>query len=45
MVKKPRREESNEIQAITGATISSEAVTRIANDAIRQVRSKLEELR
>jgi electron transport complex protein RnfG len=37
--------EDNEVQAITGATISSEAVTRIANEAIRQVRPRLDEAR
>jgi len=45
VVKGPRSQETNEVSAITGATISSEAVTRIANKVIRQVRPKLDELR
>ncbi len=40
-VKQKRNLEHNEIQAITGATISSDAVTKIVNDAIERVRSKL----
>jgi len=40
-VKQKARPENNEIQAITGATISSDAVTRTVNEAIERVRSKL----
>jgi len=45
VVKAKPKIEQNEIQAITSATISSEAVTKIANDAIAQMRPKLDELR
>ena len=45
VVKGQRKIEQNEIQAITGATISSEAVTRIANEMIAEIRPKLDELR
>ncbi|UCF33483.1 MAG: FMN-binding protein [Phycisphaerales bacterium] len=41
VVKKPRTDERHEIQAITGATISSEAVTKIANRVLTDVRPKL----
>lgn len=45
VVKTQRDIERNEIQAITGATISSEAVTRIANEIIVEMRPKLDGLR
>jgi electron transport complex protein RnfG len=45
VVKTQREIEQNEIQAITGATISSEAVTKIANQIIAEMRPKLDELR
>ena len=45
VVKRPRNQEDNEIQALTGATISSDAVTRIANNVVSQVRPKLDEMR
>ena len=45
VVKTQRKVEQNEIQAITGATISSEAVTRIASKIIEEMRPKLDELR
>ena len=41
LTKKKRNIENNEIQAITGATISSTAVTKIVNDALVRVQSKL----
>jgi electron transport complex protein RnfG len=41
LTKKKRNMDNNEIQAITGATISSTAVTKIVNDALALVRSKL----
>jgi electron transport complex protein RnfG len=37
VVKRPRRDESREVQAISGATISSQAVTRIVNDTNREL--------
>jgi len=40
-----RNRQRNEIHAITGATISSLAVTKIANDIIAEVRPKLDQLR
>jgi electron transport complex protein RnfG len=45
VVKSQRKVENNEIQAITGATISSEAVTKIANKIIFEMQPKLDELR
>ncbi len=45
VVKQGASKDRNEIQAITGATISSEAVTRIANSVLSKVRPKLDELR
>ena len=45
VVKRERKLEDNEIQAITGATISSEAVTKIVNNALAAVRPELEKLR
>lgn len=45
VVKRQRLRDNNEIEAITGATISSEAVTRIVNEVIDKVRPKLDELR
>ena len=45
VVKQAPSREDNEIKAITGATISSEAVTKIANNVIGQVRPTLDELR
>ena len=44
VVKTQRDIELNEVQAITGATISSKAVTRIANAIIVAMRPKLAEL-
>ena len=41
LTKKKRNIDNNEIQAITGATISSNAVTKIVNDALALVQSKL----
>ena len=40
-VKQKRNIENNEIQAITGATISSDSVTKIVNDTLERVRAKL----
>jgi len=45
VVKRPRRDASQEVQAISGATISSQAVTRIVNDANRELRPELREAR
>jgi len=45
VVKHGRKAEENQIDAITGATISSDAVTKIANEVVRGIRPKLEELR
>jgi len=45
VVKRPRRDESREVQAISGATISSQAVTRIVNDANRELRPELRKAR
>lgn len=41
LTKKKRNIDDNEIQAITGATISSNAVTKIVNDALALLQSKL----
>ncbi len=41
VVKGKPDEAGNEIQAITGATISSNAVTKIVNEAVEKVRAKL----
>jgi len=43
--KRPPKPGENEVQAITGATISSKAVTKIANEALRKVRPELVKLR
>lgn len=43
--KRPPKSGENEVQAITGATISSKAVTRIANEALQKVRPELAKLR
>lgn len=45
VVKHPPAAEQNEIQAVTGATISSKAVTKIVNEAIEKVRPKLDQQR
>jgi electron transport complex protein RnfG len=45
VVKRPRRDESREVQAISGATISSQAVTRMVNDANRELGPELREER
>ncbi len=45
VVKRPRRDESREVQAISGATISSQAVTRIVNDANRELGPELRKAR
>jgi electron transport complex protein RnfG len=45
VVKQSARKDNNEIQAVTGATISSTAVTKIANRAVEALRPKLDELR
>lgn len=44
VVKQVRDADKNQIQAITGATISSEAVTKIVNDACAQVLPRLEQV-
>jgi len=41
LIKGKRAEESNQIQAITGATISSQTVVDILNETIKEVREKL----
>jgi electron transport complex protein RnfG len=43
VVNRPRRDESREVQAISGATISSQAVTRMVNDATRELGPQLRE--
>lgn len=41
VVKRPPTAGASEVQAVTGATISSEAVTKLANQAIEKVRPEL----
>ncbi len=41
LIKGKKAEEDNQIQAITGATISSQTVIDILNNTIKEVREKL----
>ena len=42
LIKEKKLKESNQIQAITGATISSKAIVEIINKTLKEVREKLE---
>jgi electron transport complex protein RnfG len=45
VIKGKRKDVAHEIEAITGATISSNAVTKILNESVAQIRPKLAQLK